>query len=71
MNIHIKDTDREAARGQGRGKVDRYGTLAHAPLAAHDEQLVTHILQILGEYFILHSRGHGDRGLPLRGLIGT
>ena len=71
MNIHIKDADRKAARSQSSGKIDRYGTLAHAPLAAHDEQLVAHILQILREYFVLHSRGHGDRSLPLRGLIGT
>ena len=69
VNIHVQNPHLVAAHGKRHGQVDGNGTLAHAALAAHDENLVLHAGQILGNDLELVIMGHGNGRMTL--LTGT
>ena len=69
VNIHVQNPHPVAAHGKRHGQIDGDGTLAHAALAAHDENPVFHAGQVIGNNLELVIMGHGNGRMTL--LTGT
>ena len=67
VHVHVKDAHTIALFGKSGRKVYSHGALAHAALAAHDENLVLDMFQTLGNLSVLFGQ-HGFNAVAAAGI---